>query len=125
MSRKECVHLDSSKKDILVKIRTCTQQCSTRKELSSKYSPTKDLAHAFGVSIDLVRRCITKQYNNNGSNKCKQHSDAEQSLITSNKRQIKVWTAKHYFNRQQRILAGGEQLTTAELSTKFNTLTGK
>ena len=52
-----------------------------------------------------------------------QLSDAEQLPIASNKQQTKVWTAKHYFNKQQRILAGGEQLTTAKLSTKINTLT--
>jgi hypothetical protein len=123
MSVKERVHLDSSEKDLLVKIRNCTQQYSTFKDPSSKFSPTKDLAHAFGVSVDMVKRCITNQYNNNGSNKRKQRSDAEQSLVTSNKRQTQVWTAKHYFKKQQRILVGGEQLTTAELNIKFNTLT--
>jgi hypothetical protein len=85
MSGKECVHLDVSKKDLLVKVCTCIWQYSTMKNPSSKFSPTKEQTHAFGVSFDIVLQCITKQYNNNGSKKHKQWSDAEQPLDMNNK----------------------------------------
>ena len=120
---KQKVFLDEAEKNLLIKIRQHTEQYSTVIAASRAFSPTKDLAHAFGVSVSLVKACIMKQMNNNGSTKRKQRSDAGETLIESYKKQCKVWTPRHYFVKQQDILNGKEVLTQAEIDTKFNSLT--
>ena len=79
-------------------------------------------AYAFGVSVSLVEQCVAHQIINNGSNKWKQQTDAEDTIITSNKQRTQVWTADHYFNKQQQLIHWGEQLTADELKVRFSTL---
>lgn len=121
-TNKQKVFLDEAEKNLLIKIRQHTEQYSTVIAASRAFSPTKDLAHAFGVGVSVVKACISKQMNNNGSTKRKQRSDAGETLIKSYKKQCKIWSPRHYFIKQQTILNGQEVFTREEIDTKFNSL---
>jgi hypothetical protein len=73
---KKNVHLDPEEKSLLATLRSCTHNLTTKKNPSSKFSPTQDLAHAFGVSVSTARSCLMNEELNNGSNKGKERSDA-------------------------------------------------
>ena len=77
--------MNEREKDILVKIRACIESLITVTKPSHYFSPKKELAYAFGVSVSLVKQCITHQIINNGSNERKQRTDADETIITSNK----------------------------------------
>jgi hypothetical protein len=94
--------LKESEKDLLVKIRACVEPLITLKKPSHSFSPTKDLAYAVGVSVSLVKQCLTQQITNNGSNEQKQWTDDEDTIITRIKRRTQVWTAEHYFKKQHK-----------------------
>ena len=63
---KNRVHLNEREKDLLVKIRTCIESLVTAIKPSRYFSPTKDLANAFEVSVSLVKQCVAHQIINNG-----------------------------------------------------------
>ena len=66
----------------MIKIRQHTEQYSTVRAASRAFSPTKDLAHAFGVGVSVVKASSLNQINNNGSNKRIQRTDVGETLIT-------------------------------------------
>ena len=82
-------------------------------------SPIKDLTYAFVVGVSVVKVCTVQQINITGKNKRKQRSDAGVILITSYKKQYKIWTPKHYFMKQHKILNGCEVLMKEKIDAKF------
>jgi hypothetical protein len=58
-TNKQKVFLDEAEKNLLIKIRQHTEQYSTVIAASRAFSPTKDLAHAFGVGVSVVKACIS------------------------------------------------------------------
>ena len=72
LNKKSKVHLDHDERSLMIKIRKCTQKLTSCKSPSRYFSPTADLAYAFGVKENVVRTCVTKELKNNGSNKRKQ-----------------------------------------------------
>ena len=53
---KSRVHSKEREKDLLVKIRACIVPLITLKKPSHSFSPTKDLAYAFGVSVSIAKQ---------------------------------------------------------------------
>ena len=51
------------------------------------FSPTADLAYAFGVKENIVRTCVMNELKNNGSNKRKQRTDAGEMLFNTDHKQ--------------------------------------
>jgi hypothetical protein len=71
------------------------------KNPSRNFSPTADLAYAFGVKENVVRTCVMNELKNNGSNKRKQRTDAGKMLFNSNKKLDKLWMSKQYYTKLQ------------------------
>jgi hypothetical protein len=117
------VHLDPDEKSLLVTLRRCTHNLTTKKNLSSKFSPTQDLAHAFGVSVSTARSCVMNEDLNNGSNKRKERSDAGETLFNSDRKRKQFWTAQHYHAKRLRIVYEGEGMMNEEIKADFDRLT--
>jgi hypothetical protein len=61
LNKKTKVHLDHEEQSLMNKIRKCTQQLTSLKNSSRNFSPTADLAYAFGVKENVVRTCVMKE----------------------------------------------------------------
>lgn len=114
-------HLDPTERDLLYQLRLCTASLTGCKQSSRSFCPTKDLAHAFGVGVTVVKECLTKKESNNDSTKRKQRSDAGETIFNSDAKREKVWTAEFYHAKRQRIHFRGEALTAQEIAADFAT----
>ena len=86
LNKKSKIHLDHDEQSLMIKIRKCTQQLTSLKNPSRFFTPTADLAYAFGVKETLVKTCVMKELKNNVSNKRTQRTDASKTLFNSNKK---------------------------------------
>jgi hypothetical protein len=91
---KKRVHLDPYGKSLLATLRRCTSNLTGKKNPSSKFSSTKDLAHAFGVGVSAVKSCPFNEEHNNGGNKRKQRLDARETIFNSDRKRKQYWTAR-------------------------------
>ena len=87
------IHLDPDERSLMIKIRKCAQQLTNLKNPSSNFSPTVDLALAFGVKGNVVRQCGANELQYNGSNKHKQQTDAARHYSTATRSTIKCGLA--------------------------------
>lgn len=118
-SDKKRAHLDPTEKHLLARIRQCIEGLTEYKQGSKKFKPMSDLAHAFGVGKTQTRTVGTNELETNGTNKCKQRSDAGETLFNSDKKRKLVWTAEHYHRKKQCILYRGDGLTEQEIKASF------
>ena len=72
------------------------------------FKPFAALAHAYGVSGDKVRECVTRHLHNNCSTKRKVRSDAGHTLVTSVAKRNKLYTPYNHFKKLQRKRRPGE-----------------
>ena len=72
LNEKTKVHLYHKERSPMIKVQKCTQQVTSLKNQLRNFSPTADLAYAFGVKENLVKTCVMNKVKNNGSNKRKQ-----------------------------------------------------
>jgi hypothetical protein len=112
---KQRVHLDPDEKELFM-------GAHQKMPPSRNFSPTADLAHAFGVKKTQVRECLDRNESLNASNKRKERSDAGETLFNSDSRQESVWTARQYHAKRERIVNRGDALTKDEIKLRFETL---
>ncbi len=120
--QKTKIHFDHDERSLMIKIRKSKQQLTSLKSPSRYFSPTADLAYAFGVKENLVRTWVMKEMKNNGSNKRKQRTDAGETLFNSNKKRDQVWTSKQYFMKLQHKINEGDAIPRREINERFNNL---
>ena len=122
LNKKSKVHLDHDERSLMIKIQKCTQKLTSCKSPSRYFSPTADLAYAFGVKENVVRTCVTKELKNNGSNKRKQRTDAGETLFNSNKKRDQVWTSRQYYTKLQNKINEGDTIPRHEINQRFDNL---
>ena len=83
------------------------------------FSPTADLAYAFGVKETVVKTCAINEESNNASTRRKCRSDAGLTIFNFDQRREQVWTEKTNYAKKQRVINKGEGLTQEEIDTNF------
>jgi hypothetical protein len=99
---KSRVHLDADKKQLLSKIRNVVYPLTGLKKPSRSFSPTADLAYAFGVKEIVVRTCSIKEESNNGITKRKRRSDAGLTILIPISNKSKCVQRKHTTRRSSK-----------------------
>ena len=70
----------------------------------------------------VVKTCVMKELKNNGSNNCKQQTDAGETLFNSNKKRDQVWTSRQYYTKLQNKINEGDTLPRHEINQRFDNL---